>query len=659
MVVVFTNHNDSKEPDIRLVFISVANRDSVHIGKMAEMLGDVGTKMEIMCADSEDVDQSEEEFVKLQSFIRTCDFLFFKFHGDPSFFLKYDRIRKIIDSKNIDTFFDSALDEVNEENRCLFRHTDEDYLLIRLYLDMGGRENYSSMLKWACRNIAGDENVDVPMPAVNRVQGIYRKGSEADIEIEEYIKGFDWSRPTIGVMMHYTSYSKERCTAINDLIEKLTELRCNVIPLYFNSYPNDITGSLGVKRTVEKYFMMNGRVLVNAVVLTTGFSQISLSDPNAVNEGRTIHNFFEDLNVPIIQAPTISRSPVVWADDEVGMTATELSTGVIWPEFDGQIISVPLLFNESLGDGRYKNTSVPDRVDKIADLAKEWAELRMKEPKDSKIAILFHMYPPTNDRLGGAAGLDTFESVCGCLKAMEKEGYAIERVPENGKEILDELLAGLTTDLEWTPENEIEERAADMLGPAEYQKWYEELTEKAKDGIVRSWGQPPGDMMVHDGRIIIPGVMNGNVFVGMQPNRGQHELAEKLYHDPYVVMPHAYLAYYRWLKHVFKANCIIHVGTHGTIEWLPGKGNALSSSCYPDINIDTIPNVYPYIVDDPGEGIQCKRRIDSVLIGHMCPAMTRADGYDDIALLDGKLQEYLNSETTSQDEKVSYLVDEI
>ena len=659
MVVTFTNHNDGRKPDLRLAYISVSNRDSVDIGKTAELLGDVETKLEIMCADSEDVDQNEEEFIKLTAFARNCDLIFMKFHGDPGFFLKYDRIKKIIDSRDIDTFFDSALEEINEENRHLFKHPDKDRLLLRLYLDMGGMENYSSMLRWACRNVAGNENVAVPDPVITRLQGLYRIGAAEDIDIEEYTKDFDPTRPTIGVMMHCASFSRERSGPVDDLVAKLGEIGCNVITVFFSSYPNDLTGSIGVRRTIEKYFKKDGKAVVDAVVINTGFSQISLSDPNASNEGRATNNFFEALNVPVIQAPALSNSSESWMENEVGMTVSDLNTDVIWPEFDGQIISVPLSFSESLGDGRYRNTSVPDRVDKIAILAKEWAELSIKDPKDRRIAILFHMYPPTNDHLGGASGLDTFESVCNCMHAMEKEGYSMERVPDNGKEILDELLAGLTTDLEWVPENEIEGRAADMLDPAEYLKWYSELTDKAKDGIVRGWGRPPGDMMVHKGRIIIPGVMNGNIFVGMQPNRGQHDQAEKLYHDPFVVMPHAYLAYYRWLEHVFKADCIVHVGTHGTIEWLPGKGNALSSSCYPDINIDTVPNVYPYIVDDPGEGVQCKRRTNSVLIGYMSPAMTRAGGYDDIALLDGKLQEYFNSETTSQSEKMDYLVDEI
>jgi cobaltochelatase CobN len=658
MTATFTYKNGTAAKKADIVYISVANKNSMALGTVCKDLNVENVSPNVTCADSEDLDDSEEEFIKLTTRVRNCDMVFLLCHGDPSFFKKYDRLKNIIDSKKIKMFYSAALDELNDENFPLFGFPRKEYDLITTLFTMGGDDNLRSILYWTCKNIAKCD-AEVPAPIKQRAEGLYRKGAPEDIGLEDYIKDFCDEKPTVGVMFHHTTYSKGKIDPIDDLICLLEKQGCDVIAFYFNSYPDPILGSLGVKKCVEKYFMPKGKKIVDSVILTTGFSQINLSDPLAYSEGRTIENFFLKLGVPLIQAPSVSRSEKKWRDDITGLNASELSTGVIWPEFDGQIISVPSSFTESLGNGRYRSTSVPDRTERVATLAKGWAELSRKPASKRRIAILFHMYPPSNDHLGGAAGLDTFASVCNCLQHMNAEGYRIDRVPDDGKEILDELLAGITTDLRWTPESEWAERAADLIDKKDYDKWWAGLTDKAREGIIHGWGDPIGTVMNCDGRILVPGVYNGNIFIGIQPNRGQHEQAERLYHDPFIVMPHAYLAYYRWLKYVFKADCIVHVGTHGTIEWLPGKGNALSSDCYPDAVLDTMPNVYPYIVDDPGEGIQCKRRTNSVLIGHMCPVMTRADGYDDIALLDGKLQELMNVTTTDQEGQINVLKEDI
>lgn len=655
MTASFTSRDDGEEPDARIVYISVANKNSMSLGVRCQEMSDLPAKLEITCCDSEDADASEEDFLKLLAKVRVCDFLILVCHGDESYFKKYGRVKDVVDRRQLNMFYTSALDELNEENRGCFRFPDEDYRLFGTLLDIGGDKNLDSAIVWLAKNIAGKDELIVPEPVTVRMQGLYRPGASEDITLEEYTKDFDPSKPTVGIAMHYSGYTKGRLYGIDKLLAELDRIGCNVICIYFNSYPNEALKSIGIKRCVETYFMKEGRHTIDSLIMTSGFSQITLSDPAAYSENRTIENFFIDLDIPVIQAPGISRSIPVWMEDTVGMSASDLNCNIIWPEFDGQIISVPLTFTESLGDGEYKTSSVPDRVERIAGLAKMWADLNRKPVKDRRVVIIFHMYPPSNDHLGGAAGLDTFASVHDLLHKMKNEGYTLDHLPEDSKAVVDEMFEGLTTDVEWTPDSELLERAADSIPGDMYEGWWNSLTDKAKAGIIHGWGEPVGEIMTYEGKILVPGRPNGNVFLGIQPNRGQHSQAERLYHDPFIVMPHAYLGYYRWIKYVYKADCVIHVGTHGTIEWLPGKGNGLSSSCYPDVVLDTMPNVYPYIIDDPGEGIQCKRRINSVLIGHMCPSMTRADGYDDIALLDGKLQELLHSEATSQESKADIL----
>lgn len=645
---VFENKNDEKHGIVRIAYLSVMGRDGVIIGKaMAE--ADIPAHIRIACTDSETIDGDERSFVSFMDAVKESDMLLVKLHGDHSWYKKFDRMMKIVEKKNIDMLYHGSLQETNEEYRHHFRHGESDYRLVRSFLGLGGKTNMDSLAKWACNEILGTD-LPVPDPVLGRTEGIYVHGAEEYPEPEEFFKTLDEKKPTVGIMFHTSSVMKNKVAPIDNLIASVERQGANALPMFFLSSPNEITGSMGVEKSIRKYMMKDGKLIPDSVILAAGFSQINMNSPGRGAEDAA-YNFFEEFGVPLIQAGNIHRTVEKWDEDIIGMSQSELGVNVIWPEFDGQIISVPLSFEFMNESSEIVAVSVPDRVERIAGLAVCWANLRRKPVSKRKIAILLNMYPPTNDRVGGAAGLDTFESIRNCLIAMKEAGYSVDRIPSCGNDVVDEVMAGLTSDTEWVPENEIEERAADLMTVEEYKVWYDAITERAREGMVRSWGDPPGIISTHKGKFIIPGVMNGNVFIGTQPNRGQHDQAETLYHDPRVVMPHQYLAFYRWLKYELKADCVVHMGTHGSLEWLPGKGNGLSSSCYPDVILDTMPNVYPYIINDPGEGIQCKRRINSVLIGHMSPAMTRAGGYDDLGELDAYLQEYLNSKRTMQEEK--------
>ncbi|MCL2031989.1 MAG: cobaltochelatase subunit CobN [Methanomassiliicoccaceae archaeon] len=656
MPAIFKNKPSDPKKTINVVNLSVANQDSVFLGRVCSELNDIPVQIEMYCADSNDLDADEHAFMDFLTAVRKADIVLVRLHGDESMFKKYSRMKEVTDKKDIDLLYWGGLPESNIENRHLFKHSDEEYKrAVTLFL-IGGANNHTSFGLWLCKEIGGISEIVVPEPVFNRTDGLFLPWLSKQPDLDEYLRGLDPSKPTIGVMFHHSGVIKERIGAIEDLVLDLKKRDVNVIPIFFESSSSPITGSLGVRKTIEKYLFLDGKPIVESVIMCVGFSQISFGGQSSDIEA---YNFFRDLDVPVLQGITVMRPPDKWDEDIIGLTSVEIGVNVIWPEFDGQIITVPLSFTIREEDGSYQTVSVPNRIERISTLAIAWAKLRRTPPRERKTVILLNMYPPTNDRVGGAAGLDTFESIKNCLISMKEKGYVIDHIPENGNEIVNEVLAGVTSDLEWVPEDEIEQRAADLLGLDRYMKWFNSLSSKAREGIVRSWGDPPGEISVHDGQFIIPGVTNGNVFIGIQPNRGQHEQAETLYHDPRVVMPHQYLAYYRWIRDIFKADCVVHMGTHGTLEWLPGKGNGLSRDCYPDVILDTMPNVYPYIIDDPGEGIQCKRRTNSVLISYMCPSMTRAGSYDELMDLDGSLQQYLYFKATEQTEKYIPLEEKI
>jgi len=166
------------------------------------------------------------------------------------------------------------------------------------------------------------------------------------------------------------------------------------------------------------------------------------------------------------------------------------------------------------------------------------------------------------------------------------------------------------------------------------------LPEAVQDKMVRQWKEPPGEIFAHRGRLIIPGIINGNVFIGLQPPRGFLEDPASIYHSPDIPVPHHYYAYYRWIRDVFKANVVMHIGKHGSLEWLPGKSVGLSESCFPDIAISDLPNIYPYIINNPGEGTQAKRRSYCCIIDHLIPVMHNADSYEELAEIDVLLRDY-------------------
>ena len=208
-------------------------------------------------------------------------------------------------------------------------------------------------------------------------------------------------------------------------------------------------------------------------------------------------------------------------------------------------------------------------------------------------------------------------------------------------------------------EEELKRRSVDLVSTKEYLTWLSKIPKGCSQKIIHDWGEPPGTILTAGKEVLIPGKLFGNIFIGLQPPRGFLEDADAVYHSNDIVMPHQYLAFYQWIKEKFKAQAIIHMGTHGTLEWLPGKGVGLSSECYPDITLGDLPHLYPYIIDNPGEGIQAKRRSSAVILDHLIPAMTRAGGYGKLEELTIYIQDYFRSEKNRDNAKALEILKEI
>lgn len=580
---------------VKIINIAAGARDSAVIMPVVKCLEEQGFIIEVKCADSEELDTNERAFLEMMKHVKEADLIIVRLHSDTSHFKKWDRFEEGAKRAKGLFFVDSHMEEVAREVRPLFAGSDEEYDLLRSYVELGGDENNRALLLWAFRRIEGLD-VEVPEPRRQRTEGVYHPDKPRDIELRQYLGTLDPARPTIGILFFQGYWLSDNIEPVDALVRELERIGANALPVFFIASPNPVSGSIGIRKVVEEYFMDGDRSRVDAVILNMGFSQISLSSPSDGSVGKTVHNFFRDLNVPVLQAMTLWRSRADWEESTFGLGAIEISTNVVWPEYDGQIITVPIGCATIDDDGRQHFVPIQDRVSRVATMAKAWADLGRTPPSRRKVAILLYMYPPKNDRVGGAAGLDTFESVVAILRAMEREGYSLERVPENGKELLDEIMSGVTNDTEWLSPQDMKERAGGFVEGNQYQAWFDAIPQAAQQAICRDWGKPPGELYNVEGLLIIPGVRNGNIFIGFQPNRGFHEQAETLYHSTEIVMPHQYLAYYRWLKDVFGTQAIIHMGCHGTLEWLPGKGVGLSERCYPDVVLGSIPNLNPYII---------------------------------------------------------------
>jgi cobaltochelatase CobN len=318
---------------------------------------------------------------------------------------------------------------------------------------------------------------------------------------------------------------------------------------------------------------------------------------------------------------------------------------VVLPEFDGRIDTVAISFKEvgnhdqSLGTAIKAYVPKPDRIDYLVRLARNFARLRRTPNREKRVAILFGNYPTKNARIGNGVGLDTPASVMNLLTSFRDAGYGVDDIPADGDALMHQLIDRCTNDEEFLTDDQLR-NAVGHVSLATYDAWFNELPTNARRAMVEQWGIPLGSVGRIDDQLAIPGLTFGNVFVGIQPPRGFGADPMAIYHSPDLPPTHHYLAYYRWLRDDFGAHAVIHMGKHGNLEWLPGKATALSSECYPEIMLSDLPNFYPYIINNPGEGTQAKRRAHAVIVDHLIPPMTQAETYDDLARLEQLLDEY-------------------
>lgn len=610
---------------------------------------DNGFNLEIWQAGTSDIDSDERLFVEAVDNLADCTLVFIRMHAGLTYFKKFDRLKEEIIRSGASLMIASELPEEVMENRGLFNGTDEQYLRIRSYLELGGSANEYNMLAWLLREIDGAD-IEASEPERLPAQGLYRPG-------EGIVDSIPTGDVNIAIMFNQIDVVNGNTAHIDSLIEEIEKRGYGTVPIFLTSNPNEITGSIGIDETIRRYLGENG-FRVGSAILAMPFSQLHLSDPGDGTE-RTVNNIFDELGVPVIQATSMFNSFEGWMADSSGLSPYELSMDVFWPEYDGQIITVPLSSTERTEDGRSTHVPIGDRVEAIADLAINWAVLNSTPVKERRIAILLHQNPPRMDMIGGAFGLDAAESTAHLVRSMKRRGYVTGNAPATGKGLTDRLLKGVSNDTEWLSAEDMMERCAARIPLKQYGEWLSSIDDECAERMDSDWGPAPGEINTVDDITVIPGFTEGNLFIGLQPNRGMTDECVDIYHSQDLTPPHSYLAFYRWVTEVFKAQAVIHMGCHGTLEWLPGKGTGLSSRCFPDLIFGHLPHIYPYAMSNPGEGMHAKRRNSAVIVDHLIPPMTRAGNYDELLDIEAKMQEYLRARSAGSSNKTVAIADEI
>jgi cobaltochelatase CobN len=453
-------------------------------------------------------------------------------------------------------------------------------------------------------------------------------------------RALDPDRPTVGVVFYRAHALSGNTAFVDTLCDAVAARGANVLPVFCGSLRG--LGSAGADADAAAGGLVEllGRCdALVATVLAAG-GTVAADASAGGEEDSWDAGALAALDVPVLQGLCLTTSRATWAACDAALSPMDAAMQVAIPEFDGRIVTVPFSFKQTApGDDLPVYVADPERAARLAGLAVRHARLRRTPVAARRLAVVLSSYPTKHARVGNAVGLDTPASAVVLLRALRAAGYTVGEFPEDSDALIHTLIAAGGHDVEWLTEEQLA-NAESRVGLRDYREWFAALPTELTAGIVEHWGEPPGSLYVDGDEIVLAALRFGNVLLMIQPPRGFGENPVAIYHDPDLPPSHHYLAAYRWLEHSFGADAVVHLGKHGTLEWLPGKGLGLSAECAPDAVLGELPLVYPFIVNDPGEGTQAKRRGHAVVVDHLVPPMARADSYGELAKLEQLLDEY-------------------
>ncbi|MEO8531352.1 MAG: cobaltochelatase subunit CobN, partial [Deltaproteobacteria bacterium] len=512
-------------------------------------------------------------------------------------------------------------DKPDPDLQALSTVSNDDYAALWAYLVEGGPANAGSFLSYTKALLTGAEK---PAPARPLLKsGIYWPGiGPSDLAAVRQ----NWSGEGIVPIVFYRALLEGAgLSPINQLVKALMRQGLNPLPIFVASLKDPLSAE-----TLASIF---NQVPPDVILTTTAF---------AVGEG---HNPLAG-DAPVFQVVLAATSAEVWAESTAGLSPRDVAMNVALPEVDGRILSRAISFKgEAFFDDATECPIVAYQADGercgfVAELAANWVSLRRTAAADKRVGLILANYPNRDGRLANGVGLDTPAATVHVLNLLRDAGYVVENAPADSAALMEQVLAGPTN---WLTDR-TERKGGERLPLADYLSAYKDLPYAVRQQIEVQSGAPEADPFLSDGAFALSILRFGNVVVGVQPARGYNIDPTETYHSPDLVPPHHYLAFYFWLRHTFGTHALVHMGKHGNLEWLPGKATALSNECWPEVVLGPTPHVYPFIVNDPGEGTQAKRRAQAVIIDHLTPPLTRAESYGPMRDLEALVDEYYDAQ---------------
>ncbi|NIJ34700.1 cobaltochelatase subunit CobN [Sphingomonas oligoaromativorans] len=495
---------------------------------------------------------------------------------------------------------------------------------LRDYLRQGGAANALGFLRTAARLIGRESGTpDDPVPVADaglHVPGIERP-TLADAQAR-WVEG----RPVALLIFYKALLLAGTLEAVDAMLTGLEARGLNVLAVHVRA----------LREPFARDWLdgLLGEVTPDVILNATSFAA---SSPG---ETRT-PSVLERADCPILQIILAGVDQESWERSARGLGPRDLAMNVALPEVDGRLFTRAVAFKaaerfDALTEcGIVAPKIVPDRVAFVADLAANWAKLRRTPPAERRIALVLANYPNRDGRIGNGVGLDTPASTAAIITALREAGYATGDAPDDGAALMRWMTGGVTNDL-----SSMDRPGEIALSLTDYRSAFAALPEVARIAVTERWGDPEDDPFVRDGAFRLAIHRFGHLAIAVQPARGYNVDPKASYHDPALPPPHAYLAFHLWLARGFGAQAVVHVGKHGNLEWLPGKAVSLSEDCFPEICAGPLPQIYPFIVNDPGEGTQAKRRIAATILDHLTPPLTRAESYGPLKQLEALVDEY-------------------
>ena len=472
---------------VRIAYLTTGGADVIPlVSAVRALTEEKGEIAEVLLRTGEDLAEPGEleNFIR---FARESHLLIMHLMGGKKSFPHFDKLISSLEGGSVRIHAQGWGGEPDVELIRLSTVSEEDRRKISRYINYGGVENFKNLLLFAANRFAGAE-FEIREPERPPWEGIYHPDLDRIPTLEEYLeRKLVPGRPTVGLMFYQSFWQSKNTAFVDKLIVEIERCGANVIPVFLYSVRDVELGTKGTRWVIENYFMRDGKPLIDVLISTLMFSLSMWMSEFSLKE----------LGVPVIKAILTLNTPEEWRESIQGLNPVDVTMSVAMPEFDGMLITVPVAARKQVeidpltGARIIKYEPLPERVEKVVRLALNWAKLRHIPNEEKRVAIIIHNYPPRNDQIGTALGLDAPASVRNILRKLGEAGFKLDRLPESGQELIEELIAGLTNDRRWASAEEMAKRAAGRVSREQYMTWIRELPEEVQSKMVQAWGEPP------------------------------------------------------------------------------------------------------------------------------------------------------------------------